>query len=360
MNWFARQLRQKLKEKFNKLKSELTEKDHILTEWENRYQQLELYSDREIKRLSSENKELTAYQGDLQQEIRALKLDKAELLRLNNSWQNQLKEDMNEEEIIKEKEKTLGIYDIKKNELYLDVKLDGNIDLSQFYGKCRKVVINVWSEATNLTFSNYNLPFTIANFSEKGLLNIDLNWIFNNKDVVVLFFPKWGINFIEKKESNKFAQKLLWHLISGRGRKILRLKTTIEKLIDISDLDEIIESFDYNRWEDKEYQQELFGGKYKFPNIYTAFDNLSNRILARNLIVMSRLMDGTNETYEKAMNDLALGHQKCPGMIYKGHDEEKIVETINKALSGDKELLARIADLPYISQWVKDQLATKE
>ena len=71
-------------------------------------------------------------------------------------------------------------------------------------------------------------------------------------------------------------------------------------------------------------------------------------------------MDGPNEVYEETMNDLALGYQKCFGMVYKGHDEEKIIATINKALSGDKELLARIADLPYISPWVKDQLATKE
>ena len=48
---------------------------------------------------------------------------------------------------------------------------------------------------------------------------------------------------------------------------------------------------------------------------------------------MSRLMDGPNEVYEKTMNDLALGYQQCPGMVYKGHSEEKIVETINKALS---------------------------
>ena len=154
-----------------------------------RYQQLELYSDREIKRLSTKNKELTNNQADLAQEIRALKLDKEELLKLNNSWQNELKEDMTEKEIIEEEEKltkSLGLYYTDSNELYLDAELDGNIDLSQFHGKCRQVSISDKSKATNLTFSNYTLPFTIINFSDKNILNIDLNWIFNNRDVPVL------------------------------------------------------------------------------------------------------------------------------------------------------------------------------
>jgi hypothetical protein len=50
------------------------------------------------------------------------------------------------------------------------------------------------------------------------------------------------------------------------------------------------------------------------------------------------------------MNELAEGFQECSKMFPGNYTLAEAQAAVNKALAGDKTLLAKIADLPYISQ----------
>ncbi|CAG8602401.1 495_t:CDS:1, partial [Ambispora gerdemannii] len=80
---------------------------------------------------------------------------------------------------------------------------------------------------------------------------------------------------------------------------------------------------------------------------------IANSILARCLVIINRLYEGKDEKYEKYLEELAKKDLKCSFMNPKNpeaslyQNREKLV---NQALTGDKTLLAKIADLPYISE----------
>ncbi|CAJ0855925.1 17299_t:CDS:2 [Entrophospora sp. SA101] len=150
-------------------------------------------------------------------------------------------------------------------------------------------------------------------------------------------------NMAEEKESK-----------DGRGNLLSFIG--IELLIDIADLDQIIADYDYSRWGDQEYHNQLFGGNERFKNLYTAFDNLANRVLARNIIVTNRLTHGEDKESEENIMKHAFDYQQCYKIpepkIYSEmriiEAEKKLQAVVDQALTGDKELLSRIADLPYI------------
>jgi hypothetical protein len=132
----------------------------------------------------------------------------------------------------------------------------------------------------------------------------------------------------------------------------------LAQLVDTSDLDNWVKNYAFDKIGDKEYHKFCGGnGKYKEFNCldYTTLDNLDNKLIARNLIILSRLLTskkdleaGKNKLYEEKMNELANGFQKCYAMLPgKPWSKEEQKKAINKALSGDQELLSRIKDLPY-------------
>ncbi|RIA81615.1 hypothetical protein C1645_744390 [Glomus cerebriforme] len=62
-----------------------------------------------------------------------------------------------------------------------------------------------------------------------------------------------------------------------------------------------------------------------------------------------RLMNGANEDYENTLYDFCEGRQACSSMRAGDYTFEQAQEAVNKALTGDKELLKRLQDLPYLN-----------
>jgi len=92
--------------------------------------------------------------------------------------------------------------------------------------------------------------------------------------------------------------------------------------------------------------------EYEKTKIYWVLDNLANQILARCLIVQNRLYTGEKcEEYENHLFELAQD-LRCRAMNPKYPEaslysnREKLV---NQVLAGDKELLKRLQDLPYLN-----------
>jgi|SRR5215216_62717 len=91
---------------------------------------------------------------------------------------------------------------------------------------------------------------------------------------------------------------------------------------------------------------------------YTIIDNLANQILARCIIVANRLTHGIDKESEENIMKLGLMYQKCHAIpkpkilseFPKKEAEIKLEELVDQVLPGDKTLLQRLADLPYISQ----------
>ncbi|CAJ0764455.1 14971_t:CDS:2, partial [Entrophospora sp. SA101] len=109
-------------------------------------------------------------------------------------------------------------------------------------------------------------------------------------------------------------------------------------------LDQIIADYDYSRWGDQEYHNQLFGGNERFKNLYTAFDNLANRVLARNIIVTNRLTHGEDKESEENIMKHAFDYQQC----YK-IPEPKIYSEM-RIIEAEKKLQAQIATNPDPNQ----------
>lgn len=78
-------------------------------------------------------------------------------------------------------------------------------------------------------------------------------------------------------------------------------------------------------------------------------DNLSNQILAHCIILSNRLSHGINKEEEEKIMELALSYQECQELekYLKETDQNKIKELVDKVLTGDKELLSRLQNLPW-------------
>jgi len=141
------------------------------------------------------------------------------------------------------------------------------------------------------------------------------------------------------------------------------------QLVDTYDLDNWVENYDSSKFGDSDYHAFCGGWKHgksdflrygKFAYLdYAALDNLGNKVIARKHIILARLLVEKEELaeltlYEENMNEMADAYQMCGIMNLpskKGGKEwtEKEKEAaVNKALAGDKDLLARLQDLPYL------------
>ncbi|RHZ35296.1 hypothetical protein [endosymbiont GvMRE of Glomus versiforme] len=137
------------------------------------------------------------------------------------------------------------------------------------------------------------------------------------------------------------------------------LFSELEKLIDISDLDEWIFNYDFNKVGDFEYHK--ICGKERHFNCLDSVSiyNLGKKVTARNLIVLSRLLTDEKEfkkgklkSYEKKINEFAERELSFfeEMTLSKNWTEEEKKEVVDKILSGDRELLERLQDLPYLSK----------
>jgi hypothetical protein len=164
--------------------------------------------------------------------------------------------------------------------------------------------------------------------------------------------------------------------------------THLSQLIDISDLDEKINSLtdeeitDDNiwkilapRWNNDETTKKRVERTIKkikegrVPKEYWIADQVANTILARSLILQNRLYEGKDEKYEVRMSFVAEILLKCPGLEpakkeWKNRTQEQVdhytaknLELYNKIKNGDQELINRIKDLPWI---ILPKIETKE
>ncbi|CAG8815897.1 19612_t:CDS:1, partial [Racocetra persica] len=193
-------------------------------------------------------------------------------------------------------------FDKSFGKCYLN-ECEGEVDIGAIEKKINCKIKEVYLEenSKNISLTNYSLPLRLNFYDSVRSLEelkeiVNLNWLHDNKEVS-LSVSNVEKNLLAEHATDPFIRKTAWNLVSGRGNRIC-VVYGIERLIDISDLDQIIDNYDYSRFagmragneEDVEYHQKLFGGREKFAELYTAFDNLSNRIKARNLIIVSRLL----------------------------------------------------------------------
>ncbi|RHZ36010.1 hypothetical protein [endosymbiont GvMRE of Glomus versiforme] len=132
----------------------------------------------------------------------------------------------------------------------------------------------------------------------------------------------------------------------------------LEKLIDISDLDNWVGNYDESKVGDVEYHK-ICGSKSEFILIdYYSISNLSKKVIARKLIILARLLNSRRvfrtrkfKEYEEKTNQLA----EEEGMFCSMRswefwtNEEQQEAAVNEALNGDIELLSRLQDLPYLN-----------
>ena len=224
------------------------------------------------------------------------------------------------------KEKRSEIKDLEIN----NKRLKGFLDLSDF--------INL--KNLDCRFS----AFTSLDLSEcKELERLDC---FDNplKEII---YPSadWFTNWKDKT----------WKKIRDNTRPI----PSLVKLVDTYDLDNWVENYDSSKIGDLNYHV-ICGRHGKFAYLdYTALDNLGNKVIARKSIILARLLVEKEELpelaiYEEKMNELADDLQLCGSMNLPGKkDGTKWPQleqwaVAGKALAGDKELLSRLQDLPYL------------
>lgn len=222
--------------------------------------------------------------------------------------------------------------------------------------------INAYKKYQDSNFTNYDLDLREyvvlrrLDLRDNGLVSVNLS---SNREL------KW----VSLEQNRLISLKLPlggWKERIWNGIKNGTDPQTpgLGNFIDTSDLDNWVENYDESKVGDIEYHN-FCGRKVFFDKLdFITLDNIGNKVIARKLIVLSRLLTSTqdlpkNKDYEERMNETAEGYQMCGIMILPNktpnnpwtQTEQK--EVVNKALSGDTELLKKIIDLPYVALWVK-------
>jgi len=212
--------------------------------------------------------------------------------------------------------------------------LEGELDLSDFVN-LRELDCFFNDKLTSLDLSKNNILERFICFANP---------------LKELIYPKSWI------ENKKLLQ--VWKRIRNNTKPII---SQFLQLVDTSDLDNWVANYDYSKVGDYDYHAICGGINEKlFCTLEEkALDNLGNQVIARKYIILARLLTAKEDlpklaVYEENMNELAEGFQKCPVMVLpsKKDGKEWTIEeqeiAVNKALSGDKELLSRLQDLPYL------------
>jgi|GEM_PF-6919996 len=98
----------------------------------------------------------------------------------------------------------------------------------------------------------------------------------------------------------------------------------------------------------------LLGKTERNFKVYRILDNLSNQILAYCIIVANRLVNGIDKIFERMVMTMAFGYQNCPDFLklklVQASNRQLLMDKANQALAGDKELLQKLSDLPFVSE----------
>ncbi|KLL02996.1 MAG: hypothetical protein MRERV_58c010 [Mycoplasmataceae bacterium RV_VA103A] len=174
------------------------------------------------------------------------------------------------------------------------------------------------NQLTSLDVSNCP-KLTVLDCRDNQLISLDLS---NNAFLT-------GFTCSTSQKNKEFCKKItfpvalslndfiwkLWENYSGRRGNRIGV-SGIEKLTDFSDLDDWVRNYDVSKIGDKEYHK-ICGEEMKieiyFPDC-SALDNLSNKIIARNLVIANRLTDGIDKEYEEWVTSLGNMAGQCRAM----------------------------------------------
>jgi len=230
-------------------------------------------------------------------------------------------------------------------------RLKGFLDLSDFINL--KNLNCASSKITSLDLSNcINLKRLNCRFN--NLTSLDLSECkelerldcFDNPPKEIIYpSADWFTNWKDKT----------WKKIRDNSRPGI---PSLVKLVDTYDLDNWVENYDSSKIGDLDYHA-ICGRHEGFAYLdYTALDNLGNKVIARKSIILARLLVEKEELaeltlYEENMNELADDFQMCGSMNLPSKKDGTWWPQLEqwavagKVSAGDKELLARLQDLPY-------------
>src|SRR2546430_1993185 len=127
------------------------------------------------------------------------------------------------------------------------------------------------------------------------------------------------------------------------------------KLIGIHDLTVLVQQINQDSIKDQQFLQQISQegmiiNNQPYQTIYRVIDQITNSIFARCLTIQNRLYAGKDEEYEKKLTELAYQTLKCRSMnpkypLASYYPNRK--KLIDKVLSGDTKLQAKLSDLPY-------------
>jgi chromosome segregation ATPase len=109
------------------------------------------------------------------------------------------------------------------------------------------------------------------------------------------------------------------------------------EIVDISDLDNFIENYDYNREGEQDYHKVYCGGNFTSLNEFS-LAHMSQQILARALIKQNQLINGTDEKYETEINSFASQFQKISD-FYNQYPLPVLQREMTRQLLGEKDLV---------------------
>jgi uncharacterized protein YlaN (UPF0358 family) len=140
-------------------------------------------------------------------------------------------------------------------------------------------------------------------------------------------------------------------------------------LVNVDNLTQLAYQLDENNWKDPEFMKKFGIGKGRIIlldkternfKVYRILDNLANQILAYCIIVANRLVHGVDKIFEEMVMTMAFGYQRCSEFLklklVQKNNRQILIDRVNQALAGDKELLQKLSDLPFVSEWVKEQI----
>jgi hypothetical protein len=108
------------------------------------------------------------------------------------------------------------------------------------------------------------------------------------------------------------------------------------KIVDISDFDDFIANYDYSREGEQDYHK-VYCGSFTSLNEFS-LAHMSQQILARALIKQNELINGTDESYEAAINNFASQFQKT-GDFYNQYPLSVLQRELTRQLLGEKDLV---------------------
>ncbi|CAH1759425.1 9870_t:CDS:2 [Entrophospora sp. SA101] len=173
------------------------------------------------------------------------------------------------------------------------------------------------------------LDFTGLGFDNLKRLDISNN----NLTKLTLLNPQ-QITYLDIS-NNKLSELNIDGLDNLTFGQIKKNPPEIMKLVDISDLDDFINNYDFEMEGDADYHSIIGGGLTSLDEY--AVEQLSQTALARALIKQNELVEGQkNEQYEKVINNYARSFQKSNSM-YIQYELTLIQREVLRKIAGEED-----------------------